>query len=126
MRPRFGVDLALGLLLDTIIADGAGEIERFVDLTLIFKDARYRMGPASRIAVCLQFKPDWVRAFLKGSMEILNMVADFVSDDVCLGNVASIGIQLRLDLIEKGLIEINGLIDRAVMRTGLGRGGAAT
>ena len=69
MGPRFGIDLALRLLLNAIVADGRRGVQRLVDLAGLELTTLLRVvGPHAGEAVGLQLEGDGV---LVGSTRIL-------------------------------------------------------
>src|SRR5690606_32956604 len=97
-----GNDIALGALLQRIVADLEGGIERFVDIA--FLEQALLLGvvrPDAGIAVCLQLDAHRhgvghdLAHRLAGAVElrqhvgqVLDMMADLVGDDIGLGEIA--------------------------------------
>src|SRR5215211_4393515 len=97
VRPPLRIDLALRGLLDAVVADGGGRVERLVDVLL--RDALEQAGlhgvrlPDPCVAVGLELGP-YRRALRPGralahsierAEQVLHVVPVFVSDDVGLG-----------------------------------------
>ena len=129
MGEAVGRDLALRRLLDPIIADGLGGIERRPDLRLRQRlDEPRRLGvvrPDPGIAVGLELGPDGsssragvVAARLQVTEQVLDVVAVLVGDDVGARKGRIGGAEPVVELLEEPEIEIDVLVDGAVERPG--------
>jgi hypothetical protein len=130
VRPRLGRDLALGLLLDAVVADRAGRVEALVDVCLrelLDQPGRDRVrGPDAGVAVGLQLRPHGLalRALpvaadaVEDAELVLDVVAILVCEHVGLREVAA-GAEPRLELIEEIEVDVDELVGRAVERADL-------
>ena len=125
-------DAALGLALDHVVADLAGGIQAFLDVAVLQAVLHLvvEVRPDAGEAVGLQLHADLqrvglalvVRALLQllhllGDAELqLNVVADFMGDDVGLGEVARC-FEAAAQLVVEGEIDVDLLVDRAIERT---------
>ena len=134
MRPLLGVDVAAALLLDPVVADGLGGVQRLADVGLVDRledldalrvvGAGRAAGPHAGVAVGLELEPDRVagRALLGADLahraeQVLDVVAVLVADDVGLHEVAALAAELALEhLVEERGVEVDRLVGRAVER----------
>src|SRR3954453_19678698 len=133
VRPALGVDPALDLRLDPVVADRRCGIERLRDIGLRHVGDHLRrrrmVGPDARQAIGLQLEPDGraIGAGLTalGSIEdaehVLDVMAVLVRDHVRLGEPATFRAEARLELVEEPEVEVDRLVDRAIERTDLRR-----
>ena len=128
MRPGVRVDVALALLLDPIVTDGAGCVERLGDVLvgqLRDEAGRDRVaGPHAGEAVGLQLRLHRAaarallrRAVAQQAEQVLDVMAVLVRHDVRLGETAALGAELRLQLVEEAEIQVHQLVRRTVERT---------
>ena len=119
------------MLSSPIFSAALRGVQRFIDIALLEQPLLGReVAPDAGEAVCLQFHP---HGHLIGfhfahrlphlvelgqhANEILDMVADFMSDDIGLREVAGRA-ELPVKLREEGGVEIDLLVTRAIERPG--------
>ncbi len=143
VRPLLGVDVAAALLLDPVVADRLGGVERLGDVALVDRledldalgvgGAGRAAGPHAGVAVGLELEPDRVagRTLLgadlaHGAEQVLDVVAELVGEDVRLHEVTTLATELPLeDVLEERRVEVDGLVGRAVERPDVSAGVAA-
>ncbi len=137
MRPRLRVDLALGPLLDPVVAHGRGGVQACPDVLIGELDDEsgpHRVVcPHTGVAVGLQLQPH--RAALRplpvaadplhGAEQVLDVMAVLVADDVRLCERPALRAELRTQLLEEAEVEVDLLVTRAVERPDRGAGGTA-
>ena len=130
MRERVRHDVALGLALQAVVADGSRRTERLLDVPGL-QDAAHAlgvMGPEARVAVGLEFQPDGELvglgpaqpllqvAHLPGrAQQVLDVVADLVGHHVGPGEVAA-GAHAPGKVVEERRVDEYPLVRRAVER----------
>src|SRR5438105_5903382 len=138
MRERLGNDLAARHALQPVVADGRRRVQSFIHIAGIEQAARLgEMSPHARVAVGLQLEADGQRVGLaivgafplrrdgfRDAQQVLDVVTDFVRDDVGLREVAGRA-EALVELAEEGEIEIHLPIGGAVERPNLGASDAA-
>ena len=129
MRPSIRVDLTAGLLLDMVIADRSGSVNGL--LQLLFGN-RFEHGvlalvstrcPDTCVAVRLQLNRHGcgilarivVITQTKGVLQVLNMVAPLVGDNIHLGQGTGAAAEL-FKLVEEAGVQVDVLVARAVER----------
>ena len=82
-------------------------------------EARARVGPHPGIAIGLKLDRDLllvaVRSAAQLALEVLDVVADFVGDDIGLGEIARRA-EAAAQFVEEGRVDVNALVGRAVER----------
>src|SRR6185437_327633 len=109
-----------GLLLEAVVADRGGGVERLGDLAAAHFPGRVRrVAPDARVAVGLQLERDReaaarLRVLLLraphlplGADQVLHAVAVLVRDDVGLREVAAARMETPLQLVEEAEVEID-------------------
>ena len=137
MRPRLGGDAALGALLDAVVADRRGSVERVGDVLsreLLDEAGVERVAdPQPCVAVRLQLDTDL--AALRAGVpvgapqhagQVLDVVAVLVREHVRLGERAAARAELGLELIEEAEVDVDVAVVRAVERPDRRRRRAAT
>ena len=134
--------VALRLLLELVVTDGARRLHGFLDVALVQGIVLVVgvLGPDAREAIGHQLdahgelvRLGLARRALLAALDlaedaelVLDVVADLVGDDVGVGEV-TLHAELLLHLLEERRVEIDLLVERAVERPhrGLGRAAAA-
>lgn len=122
MRERLGGDASSRLPLEPVVANGRGRSEAVFDIGGIdHAPAGGEVSPHARVTVRLQFHPDRAGvatggALVHGAGQGLHMVADFVCDDLGLGELAR-GAEPRVEFGEEGEVQVHLAITRAIERT---------
>jgi hypothetical protein len=127
---RIGHHIPPGLLLEAIVPNGAGSVQPFLDI------ARFQgfaliigvVGPDPGETVCLKFQTDGElvglypidalleRLYLaRNAQQVLDVMTDFVGDDIRLGEIAR-GIQFILQVLIKAEVNVDLLVGGAVER----------
>ena len=118
-----GDDVALAALLQRVVADRRGRIERLVDVAgiedalligLVAPDAGEAIGlkleaHGERVRLRLARVPPGQVDFGQDAEEVLHVVADLVRDHVGLGEVAGRA-ELALELVVEGEVDIELLV----------------
>src|SRR6185503_4787232 len=124
VSPLLGHDLTLGLLLDAVVADSGGGVERLRDLgvrwLLEVAGVRRVLRPNTREAIGLELDADGlrVRSGLQEQSElVLHVVAVLVRDDISLGEGAALRAEPRVQLLEEADVEVNLLVIGAIEGT---------
>ena len=130
--PGLLVHLALGLLLDAIVADDPRGVERLVDLLPrdgLEEAGVYRVAtPHAGEAICLEFRAHraalgaGIASGLEQAEKVLDVVAVLMREDVLLREFTALRTELRLELVEEAEVDVDGLVDRAVERSDSARG----
>ena len=141
MGPGVGVHPAARRLLDPVVADGRGGVERVGDLlarhgleerlAVLVLDRRRGAHPGAGVAVGLHLEADRVGAgarlaavgAVERAAELLHVVAPLVPDDVHLGEGPGRGAELLAQLVEEVGVDVERSVGRAV--EGPGRAGRA-
>lgn len=138
MRPGLRIDLPLRPLLNAIVSDGRGRVERLGNVLLgqLCDVARADgvAGPHAGEAVRLELDRDRRASGarlpgpcpLERAREVLDVVAVLVRQDVCLGEVAAARAETGAELIEEPQVEVDALVERTVERPDLGAREPAT
>src|SRR5919106_5597703 len=118
MRKRLRYDMPLRLLLQSVVADGGGGIQRFLHVAGLQQLILLAgvVAPDARQAVGLQLLPNGglVTATLtECASHILNVVSDLVRDHVCFGEIAR-GAKAVTQIAEEAQIQINSAVARTV------------
>ena len=101
MRKRIGDNVPLRFSLEPVITNGAGGPERFLDVSLFERPSLLcMMGPNARQEIGLEFEPHrkpigfrFAQSLagridlIHRSQEVLDVVADFMCDDIRLGKI---------------------------------------
>ena len=127
MRPRLGRDAALRALLDAVVADCRGGVERVGDVltgqssTKPVSIACPTQSPAKQSAcsstrTCPPCAPVPRPALVERPGEVLDVVAVLVREDVRLGERPAARAQLRGQLVEEAEVDVDVLVVRAVER----------
>jgi hypothetical protein len=139
VRERLGVDPAGGGHLDAIIAHGFRGAHTFANVAglehvLSLED---RVCPDAGETICLQLESDRVlvglaRAlllefthFVHNPQLMLHVVADFVGQNTSLGEIPARGAEPALQFVVEGRVDVDGLIQRAIVRPRCGTGATA-
>ena len=129
------VDVTLGLLLDPVVADRRGCVDRARDVVLgdpemkvspfwsLTVDAAWTQTPAKQSA-CSSIRTDALVGPVVAALvlrqraeQVLHVVAVLVGDDVRLGEVAARRAELALQhVVEERRVEVDPLVVRAVER----------
>src|SRR5438309_8759 len=124
VRPPLWLNATLRLLLDAIVANGCGGIQRLADLgvggRLEITGVRGMPGPDAGKAVGLKLDPHRlrIRSGLREETElVLHVVAVLVGDDVALREGPALRAEALRQLLEEADVEIDLLVVGAVERT---------
>ena len=128
MGERIGNDVSLCLFLQTIVTNHAGRVKCFVNVTR-FEDMAHLlgvMGPDTGQTIRLQLHENGKlvsipfgnlatqRVHFAGDPEKgLDMVADFVGDNICLREITR-GMHPVFEILEKGQIDIEFPVTRTI------------
>ncbi len=125
-------DLPLGLLLDAVVADGGGRIERLGDLVLAERSQEPGLDrvrrPHAGVAVGLELRPHGgalrtlpvAADLVQRSEEVLHVVPVLVREDVGLCERTTLGPEPCLELLEEPEVDVDLLVRRAVEGTDVG------
>ena len=126
MGPALGVDLALDLALDAVVADRRGGVQGVGDLGIGQGQEELRrrgvVRPDAGVAVGLELGPHGPAGGpgpapgLERAEQVLDVVAVLVGDDVGLGERPTGGPEARAELVEEAEIDVDVPVGRAVER----------
>src|SRR5919106_2989392 len=126
VRPVLGCDATLRPLLDAVVADSGGRVERVLDIgARDLLDEAGRQGisdPDPGIAVGLQLDAHSrslgagvaTLSPAQGAREVLDVVPVLVCEDVRLGEITSGGAELRPELVEEAEVDVDLPVGGAV------------
>ncbi len=140
MGERVGDDVSLRLPHDPVVADRGGRVHRFLDIPFLEKAGGPVgvVGPDAGQEISLELEADHETVellllqpvplghdFVRDPEQVLDMVADFVGDDVGQGEIAP-GFETVLHLLEKVEIDVDPFVPGTIKRSGGGAGEAAS
>ena len=131
MRPGLPIDLPLDLLLDAVVADGLGRVERLSDLVFTDRsdDGRRRIRrPHTGVAVGLELRSHRralgtlliASNLVQRADQVLDVVPVLMSEHVCLRERPALGAEPSLQLLEEPEVHVHLLVGGAVERADVG------
>lgn len=127
MRPLLGHDTTPGLLLDTVVPNGRGGIERLRDLRVRglhqVAGVRAMARPDARKTVSLELEANGlrVRSGLQQEAElVLHVVAVLVGDDISLRERSALRPEPLAQVLEEAEVEVDLLVIGAIERSARG------
>lgn len=137
MGEGFGADGSAAHALEVVVADGGGGFEGAIDVGVLDHVTLFGgVGPDAGVAVGLEFEVDGEVVALAGLLlfeltdlafgaeELLDVVAEFVGDDVGLGELAGVSAE-AFEVVPEAEVDVDFLVGGAVEGAGGGLGGAA-